>query len=61
MYIQGAIRMWYVGVTEIETGKLVKEIKGGETEREAERTKRGLDCNLNHDKYYTEVYYLRDK
>lgn len=53
--------MWYVGVTEIETGKLVKEIKGGETEREAERTKRGLDCNLNHDKYYTEVYYLRDK
>jgi hypothetical protein len=41
-----------VCIVEYATGKIIKEIDAG-SERSAERVERGLNINLNHDKYYT--------
>lgn len=43
-----------VRIIELKTGNIVKEIEAG-LERDAERVERGLNINLNHNKFYTEI------
>ena len=43
--------MWYVNIIEEATGDVVETIKA-KTEKEAERIERGVEINLNHEKYY---------
>lgn len=35
--------------------EVIEEFKSYATEREAERLERGVNINLNHDEYYTEI------
>lgn len=45
-----------IKVIEFETGECVHEIDvTGKTERQIEQVERGLNLNLNHNKFYTEV------
>lgn len=44
----------YIKVISYETKEVVEKIDvTGRSEREIERCERGLNINLNHDKYYT--------
>jgi hypothetical protein len=45
---------WYVQIKEIETGNVIKEIESG-SESRAERVERGVQINLNHERFYTSV------
>lgn len=53
--------MLYVGIFEIGTDKLIDKIEAGKGMRTAERVERGVNINLNHDKYYTEIYHSDDE
>jgi hypothetical protein len=46
--------MFSVNIIEIETDSLIETIPAP-SERAAERIERGININLNHDKYYTEI------
>ena len=46
----------YVEVVESSTGKVIKRIYvGGKTDRAIDRVEDGLNINLNHDLYYSQV------
>lgn len=45
---------WNVRVIDARTLETVKTLEAG-TQRAAERVERGLNINMNHDDYYTEI------
>ena len=46
---------WVVRIIEYETRKVVKTFKPEATERAAERLDRGVNINLDHERFYTDV------
>jgi len=44
---------WYVHIVEIESGKTEKKIGPSYSERDAERVERGVNINLDHERYFT--------
>ena len=50
---------WNVNLINSETGE-VEKVFEAQTKRAAERIDDGLNINLNHDKYYTEVVRAKD-
>ncbi len=48
-------RGWVVEIVESATGEVVKTLGPYDTERTAEKTERGVETNLNHAKYHTNV------
>jgi len=49
-----SLKHWSVAVVEHDTEKVVRSVKCA-SEREAERVERGLNINLDHRFYYTEI------
>lgn len=47
--------MFVVAIVEQETERTVKTFAPVETEREADRLKRGVLINLDNDRYYVEI------
>ena len=47
--------MFKVVIMSYEDSEIIKEFKPCETERTAETIERGININLNHDEYYTEI------
>lgn len=50
--------MFVVAIIEHETEKTVKTYAPTVSRREAERLERGVNINLDHERYYTEIRSL---
>lgn len=46
--------MWKVEIVSYDTGEVVKTMDA-ESERQADRIDRGVNINLNHEKFFTRV------
>lgn len=53
--------VWTIEVVEYSGGRVVKQITCDHGERQADRIERGLNINLNHDRFYTRVIPPDDK
>ena len=47
--------MYYVEIVEFETEKVVKRMGGYTSERRADILDKGVNINLNHDKFFTRI------
>jgi|GEM_PF-3648846 len=47
--------MFKVVIMSYEDSKIIKEFESCQSERTAETIERGININLNHDEYYTEI------
>lgn len=52
--------MYQLVIKEYGTNKIDKEFEPVSNERIAERLERGVNINLNHDKYYTEIIEVKN-
>lgn len=49
------MKEFYVEIAEKKTHKVIEKIGPYSSERMAEKSERGVNINLNHDEYYTDV------
>lgn len=47
--------MFYIAIKKYEDDSILDKIPCASSERGAERVERGVNINLNHDEYYTEI------
>ena len=48
-------KKWVVRIVSHDSGKTVKKFEPCYSEREADKLDRGVNINLNHEKFYTTV------
>lgn len=56
-----ATERYFVEVVDYETEEVVDRIKVDGTKRKAERVERGVNINMNHDRYFTRVVLAEKK
>ena len=56
-----ATERYLVEVVDYETEEVVDRIKVDGTKRKAERVERGVNINMNHDRYFTRVVLAEKK
>jgi len=52
--------MWIVQIVEYESKQVVKIFKPQATEHAADRLDRGVNINLDHERFFTEVVQVKD-
>ena len=54
------ITKYWVEVVEYETDEVVSRVGPEISERQAERLERGMNINLNHDRFFTRIDEVED-
>jgi hypothetical protein len=51
---------WIVQVIDIESGEVVRASDAFNLERKAEKVEAGVNINLNHDAFYTQIVEIEE-